>query len=194
MDLSKLIPVNCVTEGLQHPLVSWQNLFIESFLFVNVPALEGLLQNPGGYHHPSSTIYPSQDPSMSLPAPAARLPELTRSFVEWNSADTGDETKWANGYQLLSSWWLLIAYQHSHHQFSKSPLWSVLESLPSTLNFSSFSPQFSFHFLLWILGLQFSCSSPALTKRVELWVQLLKDLWPNIHIHLCDKTSKYPAR
>ena len=59
----------------------------------------------------------------------------------------------------------MIAYQHSHHLFSKSPLWLIQESLTSTLDLSSFWSQFSFQFPVGLHGLQFSCSSFALMKR-----------------------------
>lgn len=132
---------SCGTEGLQQPLVSRENLFIESYLFVHAPAREGLSQNPGGCGHPSST------------APAKTHPCLSQHLLSISQSSTGgllgeiqqtQEMRWneliVTNFHIMVTVSTMIAHQQSHHLFSKSPLWSILESLPSTLNFNSFCP------------------------------------------------------
>lgn len=59
----------------------------------------------------------------------------------------------------------IVAYQHSHHLFSKSLLLLVEVPLPSTIDLSSFWSQFPFHFPMRLHRLQFSGTSVALVKR-----------------------------
>lgn len=165
---------------------------------MNVPAPNGLLTKPGGV---ITTLLPlpwsKTCPCLSRHLLHTYLPELNRRVIGWNLEATGDEMKWANSHQLLSSWWLLAPRLPTSIviTYFPNPLFGWYKSLcPQLLMAVHFGTNSPFTSLC-----DFTDSSSASLhlhneKRPELQVQVLKDLWPNIHLHLCDKTPKYLAR